>query len=416
MSCKRGTCNYLLLLFVTLFFLAYRDVDTGTLFATYRGSASAPGCVTLLGLGHFAAGVQLLFPSPAALLTQGRHAAQSSKGAFNAWSWSREPAVLQSFLAEPLCCVSASPCGGLLAGGAASGSLSLWHAPTGRLLRRWGGHVRCVTRVVWCPDSSWLLSASADATVAAWSLHALSLSLADGGAGCCAGAAPAHVWSWHTRAIDCLAVGASAGAVLIASGSADRKVCVWTLCGGGALLSSHELDAPVTALCFDAAEAELFAAAADGRIRGLRLDGGREGLALDGHARTVRALAPTADGARLVSAGDDGAVKARRCACPLCALTTANAAGLVFVLAMRASLVQPRPVRGRDIAASRPTLVAGFAGRVDWGQRRAEAAHTADRRARQVRPRRVRSRCAAPRRFDRVAQRFWGKGDGCGRS
>ena len=98
---------------------------------------------------------------------------------------------------------------------------------------------------------------------------------------------------------------------LLASGSADRTVKLWSLPAGTeqATLSGHE--GAVCAAAFIPGESctQLASASEDGTIRIWDLPSGKTTRHLRGHAGAVRCMAVSADGKWLASGGSDGAVK-----------------------------------------------------------------------------------------------------------
>jgi pre-rRNA-processing protein IPI3 len=257
------------------------------------------------------------------------------------WPLGREQASLRCFAPEQLSSLAA--CGPLLASGSASGALWLWHAPSGRLLRTWGGHTRAVSALCWSADGSFLLSGSEDTLVAAWSLSRLACGLNDGAASAATAWPPSALYSWseHSLGVVSLAAGCAVGSPLVVSASLDATVRVWTL-AGGSLLRTLRLPCPLSALCLDGCDRTLFAGGADGRIFAAPLAGGGSGdgageaaFSLAGHTRSVRSLAASADGRHLLSGSDDGSLRvwclasrqclrslahARACAAPVVAL------------------------------------------------------------------------------------------------
>ncbi|CAD7703834.1 unnamed protein product, partial [Ostreobium quekettii] len=240
-------------------------------------------------------------------------AAQRSKGVLRFWSWDKGAWVHDSFAPEPMHALIATLDGVYIVGGAKSGSLYVWEATTGRLLRSWPAHYKAVTSLSLVTSGSMLISGSEDATINVWIL-------ADVLDGCWEeGAAwtkpmPFHSWSEHTLPVTDLCVGLGESNAIVASSSLDCSCKIWSL-GCGSLLHTARL--PCAALCvlLDQGEHSLFAGGKDGRIFEVSLVGQREGMgdrdwsAMTGHSRGVTCLGISGDGARLLSGSEDGTVR-----------------------------------------------------------------------------------------------------------
>ena len=140
-----------------------------------------------------------------------------------------------------------------------------------------------------------------------------------------------HTWQGHTLPVTCISCGHGTASQLVVSCSLDRTCVVWALSGGGVRLRTLLFPVPLTCCALDPCDWALFAGAMDGRIFAAPVGGGHaswgdaptpyaapgaDGLAacagaaaqLVGHTHPVRCVAHSADGTRLVSCGDDGAL------------------------------------------------------------------------------------------------------------
>lgn len=76
----------------------------------------------------------------------------------------------RSFVVEAVGAVTASPCGGFLVAGGASGTIYIWDVASGRLLRSWAAHYKAVTALMFVGGSGLLVSGGEDTLVNVWQL------------------------------------------------------------------------------------------------------------------------------------------------------------------------------------------------------------------------------------------------------
>ncbi|KAG2491361.1 hypothetical protein HYH03_010360 [Edaphochlamys debaryana] len=226
--------------------IAACDLQSGTHITSYKGCGCPRKGLCTLGQGYLAA-------------------AQAHKQAIHFWTWHREQVLQRSFVSESILAVAASPDGAFLAGGGASGTLYLWEAGSGRLLRTWAGHYKSVSVLLFVGGNSVLLSGGQDTVLSAWLLPELLDPAADPSSPAFVRPTPLHAWSDHTLPLTALAAGAGEAAALVASGSADRTVKLRRL-SDGRLLMGAALPAAVNDVAMDAGEQWLFAAGADGCV------------------------------------------------------------------------------------------------------------------------------------------------------
>jgi hypothetical protein len=104
----------------------------------------------------------------------------------------------------------------LVSAGASSGTMTLWEAATGRLLRSFEGHNDSITSMVFSPDGRMLASASRDMTIRLWDV---------------ATGKELQSLVGHTEAPKSIAISPDGG--ILASGSEDGTTRLWTLTRNG---------------------------------------------------------------------------------------------------------------------------------------------------------------------------------------
>jgi WD40 repeat protein len=195
--------------------------------------------------------------------------------------------------------LATDPRGHLAASGAADGTLCLWDVHGGRRLMRIAGHGAAVTAVRFAQEGAVIVSGSADRTIGLWD------------------AATFHaVGRLQGHAVEVSSMAFSHDGRLLAAGMADGRTAIWQPRTGrlAAVLSTHR--GPVTGVAFDhRAAPRLATASVDGSVRVFKLPSGGASLRVsrdEWHASRptpLRAVAFSLDSARLVTAGDDGAVR-----------------------------------------------------------------------------------------------------------
>jgi len=170
------------------------------------------------------------------------------------------------------------------------GAAIIWDVATGRRLRSYEGHRDVVDAVLFLGSGTRIASAGGDHDVHLW----------DAATGERTGLLKGHADSVRRLAV------ARDGRTL-ASGSGDSTIRLWDLRTGK---SRAELDAggEVLALAFDARGEALAASSRGGPLRVWRVEDFSVSKVLDGHLGEVAALAYTPDG-RLASGGADKAVR-----------------------------------------------------------------------------------------------------------
>ncbi len=179
--------------------------------------------------------------------------------------------------------IAVSSDGKLLAGAGMTGDVPLWDAPTGREIRRLGGHRRQVHGVAFAPGSDRLVSGHE---------------------------AAARVWDSTGKVLHTLPVEGGVSAVafspdgrLVAAGSARGTAFVWEAGTGKPVHQLHGEGNYVHALAFSPDGRALVSAVTNGPVAAWDVGTGKPLPGLPGKRRHVRALAFSADGKLLATGG-----------------------------------------------------------------------------------------------------------------
>nr|KAJ0213655.1 hypothetical protein LSAT_V11C400180790 [Lactuca sativa] len=141
--------------------------------------------------------------------------------------WFQPQVEVKSFPAEAINPLACNTDGTYIVGGV-SGHIHLWEVATGRLLKKWHGHYRPVTCLVFSNDQSLLISGSKDGTVRVWSL----LMIFDEEGQQRAGHLYEYSFTGHALPVTDIVTGYGGSHAIILSAFLDRTCKVWSLTKG----------------------------------------------------------------------------------------------------------------------------------------------------------------------------------------
>ncbi|XP_010503568.1 PREDICTED: protein ROOT INITIATION DEFECTIVE 3-like [Camelina sativa] len=270
------------------------DLKTGNKLLQFKPCASPAHGLTAVG-EKFLAASQLRKES-------------ASSGSIFYWSWNKPQVEVKSFPVESIKALTANNEGTYLVGGGTSGDIYLWEVATGKLLKKWHGHYRSVTCLVFSGDDSLLVSGSQDGTVRVWSL----IRLFDDFQRQHGNTLYEHNFNEHTMSITDIVIDYGGSNALIISSSEDRTCKVWSL-SKEKLLKNIIFPSAINSLALDPCGSVFYAGARDSKIYIGAINATSEyGTQVLGsvseQSKAVTCLAYCADGNLLISGSESGMV------------------------------------------------------------------------------------------------------------
>ncbi|MEG3840520.1 serine/threonine-protein kinase [Microcoleus sp. herbarium14] len=184
--------------------------------------------------------------------------------------------------------LAVSPDSSLLASGGGDNNLILWDLKTGRRVRTIQAHKAAVNSIAFSSDGQNLASSGDDKTVRLWNVRTGSRLL---------------TLSGHTGAVNAIAL--SRDGQTLASGSEDKTVRLWNLDTGEVrrIITGH--GGAVNAVAFSPNGQVVASASSDNTIRLSNVQDGKRTRTFKGHSSWVRTIAFSQDSRSLVSGGGD---------------------------------------------------------------------------------------------------------------
>ncbi len=186
--------------------------------------------------------------------------------------------------------VAFSPDGRAVVLGDAGGTIEVWDAQQGTLVRLLAGHSKDVKSVAVSPDGRWILSGSADGTAILWEL---------------ATGQRVRTFKGHTASVTGVAF--SPDGVHITTASADKTVIIWNAQTGDPERTISGHTNLLLSVAFSPDGRSILTASADATARLWDALTGRELMILKGHTDGVLKAAFSADGNYVITCSDDGA-------------------------------------------------------------------------------------------------------------
>ncbi|CAA7056015.1 unnamed protein product [Microthlaspi erraticum] len=281
------------------------DLKTGKALLKFKPCASPAHGLTAVGDKFLAA----------SQLRKDRNASDSSGSGSNSgsiffWSWNKPQVEVRSFLLEPILALAANSEGTYIVGGSGGkpGYIYLWEVATGKLLKKWHGHYRSVTCLVFSGDDSLLVSGSEDGSIKVWSLIRLfdDLQSQQGNA------PPEHYFTEHTMSVTDIVMDYGGCNALIVSASEDRTCKVWSL-AKGKLLRSIVFPSAINALALDPCGSVFYAGGRDSKIYIGAMNATSDHCtkvlgSISEESKAITCLAYCAEGNHLISGSEDGKI------------------------------------------------------------------------------------------------------------
>ncbi|KAL1217270.1 Protein ROOT INITIATION DEFECTIVE 3 [Cardamine amara subsp. amara] len=232
--------------------------------------------------------------------------ASASSGSIFYWSWNKPQVEVKSFPVESIKALAANNEGTYIVGGGTSGDIYLWEVATGKLLKKWHGHYRSVTCLVFSGDDSLLVSGSQDGSIRVWSL----IRLFDDFQRQQGNTLYEHNFNEHTMAVTDIVIDYGGCNAMIVSASEDRTCKVWSL-SKGKLLRNIVFPSAINSLALDPGGSVFYAGGRDSKIYIGAINATSEyGTQVLGsvseQSKAVTCLAYCADGNLLISGSEDG--------------------------------------------------------------------------------------------------------------
>ncbi|MCL2805681.1 MAG: WD40 repeat domain-containing protein, partial [Treponema sp.] len=187
-----------------------------------------------------------------------------------------------------------SPCERYVLTGDSNGTVKIWEAETGILVRSFYGHVASVMSVTWSPDGKLIASGSWDNTIKIWNADFSS--------------SPQELYTLKHED-EVYSVAFCPNSSLLVSGSTDSTVRIWDVSNGKELniLKGHV--STVASVAINLNGKHIASASADNTIIIWDIDSSERLITLTGHTDIVHSVAWSPDGNQIVSASWDGTVR-----------------------------------------------------------------------------------------------------------
>lgn len=216
---------------------------------------------------------------------------------------------------EPVAPIAATPDGSyLFSGSCLTGRVYAFSLPSGDLYGSFQAHRQPISCLAIDKDSTWLISAAEDGTIAVFPV----LRLLDVSSDRHDSAQLAlHQFAAHSSAVTCIAFGpGGCSTSFIASSSLDGTCKFWSIANGADLLQTVRFSCPMWCITVDATNSSAYAGGADGQVYAVPMKRRRrreevEVVAWQAERRTgpVTAVAMANDGKNLVSASEEGMIR-----------------------------------------------------------------------------------------------------------